>query len=165
MRQGKVKRLLPVIGAVTLVGFLLLMFWPSSSYDRNKVHPSLRDLEMPLQAVNVEYFMDGGSIGVTLIDCRGRSARFALPVSAAPGPKYPQLLVGVVHSSKPGGVEVASEWSSDTRNCLIECVEHSPTPAPEDDLALIALRGSPIDYARLFGKWVSSVAKGRFSRP
>jgi len=124
------------------------LMWPTASYDLNRVHPSLRQLATPYQTVGTSYFLDGGSIGVVIVDRDGRRLLLALPVSYQDGRKYPQLFIGATHTSKTGAVEVA--FSQDTRRMLISVIERHRSSADLSDSALVSLRGAPRDHARLW---------------
>jgi len=69
---------------ISLVFFAILavavLSWPTAGYDLNRVHPSLRQLATPYQTVGTSYFLDGGSIGVAIVDRDGRRLLLALPV-------------------------------------------------------------------------------------
>jgi hypothetical protein len=137
---------------LSLVFFAILavacLLWPTASYDLNRVHPSLRQLATPYQSVGTGFFLDGGSIGVVIVDRDGRRLLLALPVSYQDGRKYPRLFVGATHTSKTGAVEVA--FSDDTRRMLISVIEDHRSSPGDSDIALLSLRGAPRDHARLW---------------
>jgi hypothetical protein len=124
-----------------------LLLWPTAGYDISRVHPSLRELATPYQSVSTGYYLDGGSIGITIVDRDAHKLDLALPVSSKGGRSYPQLFIGATHSSKTGAVEVA--FSDDTRRMLISVIEHHQTAGDSSDIALVGLRGAPRDYARI----------------
>jgi len=134
-----------VFFAIVVVAALL---WPTASYDLNRVHPSLRQLATPYQSVSTSDYLDGGSIGVVIVDRDGRRLLLALPVSYQDGRKYPRLFMGATHTSKTGAVEVA--FSEDTRRMLISVIERHGSSAGDSDIALLSLRGAPRDHARLW---------------
>jgi hypothetical protein len=137
---------------ISLVFFAILavaaILWPTASYDLNRVHPSLRQLATPYQTVRTSDYLDGGSIGVVIVDRDGRRLLLALPVSYEDGRKYPRLFVGATHTSKTGAVEVA--FSEDTRRMLISVIERHGSSTGDSDIALLSLRGAPRDHARLW---------------
>jgi hypothetical protein len=139
---------------ISLVFFAILavacLLWPTASYDLNRVHPSLRQLATPYQSVGTSDCLDGGSIGVVIVDRDGRRLLLALPVSYQDGRKYPQLFIGATHTSKTGAVEVA--FSEDTRRMLISVIEDHRSSAGDSDIALLSLRGAPRDHARLWSR-------------
>jgi hypothetical protein len=126
-----------------------VLLWPTASYDINRVHPSLGELATPYQSVSTDYYLDGGSIGITIVDRDAHKLQLALPVSQR-GRSYPRLFVGATYSSKTGAVEVA--FSEDTRRMLISVIEHHRTAADSSDIALVWLRGAPRDYVRIGGR-------------
>jgi hypothetical protein len=137
---------------VSIVCFAILavaaLLWPTASYDLNRVHPSLRQLATPYQSVSTGEYLDGGSIGVVIVDRDGRRLLLALPVSYEGGRKYRKLFVGATHTSKTGAVEVA--FSDDTRRMLISVMEDHRSSPGDSDSALVSLRGAPRDHARLW---------------
>jgi hypothetical protein len=134
-----------VIVAILAVAAVL---WPTATYDRSRVHPSLRELATPYQSVSTGYYLDGGSIGVVIVDRDGRRLLLALPVSYEGGRKYRKLFIGATHTSKTGAVEVA--FSEDTRRMLISVMEEHRSSPGDSDSALVSLRGAPRDHARLW---------------
>jgi len=144
--------------AILVVAVLL---WPTAGYDISRVHPNLRELATPYQSVSTGYYLDGGSIGITIVDRDARKLELALPVSSERGRSYPQLFIGATYSSKTGAVEVA--FSEDTRRMLISVIEHHRTSADSSDIALVSLRGAPRDYARIYSHAAVSFCR-RFTR-
>jgi len=142
------KKLLISISLLVIV-VAALVLWPTAGYDITQVHPSLRELATPYQSVNTGYYLDGGSIGITIIDRDARRLELALPVSSERGRSYPKLFIGATHSSKTGAVEVA--FSEDSRRMLISVIEHHRTSTDSSEIALVSLRGSPCDYAHICG--------------
>jgi len=153
------KLVISVLLLAILVAAVLL--WPTAGYDISKVHSSLRELVTPYQSVSTGYYLDGGSIGITIIDRDARRGEFAWPVSSERGRSCPKLFIGATHSSKTGPVEVA--FSGDTRRMLISAIEHHRTSDDSSDIALASLRGAPRDYARICGHAVVSFCQ-RFTR-
>ena len=126
----------------------VILLWPAAGYDLSRVHPKLRELSAPYQSVKTGYYLDGGSISVTIVDRDGRKLELALPVSGKNGRiSYPQLFIGGIHVSKTNTVEV--EFTEDTRRMLIATIEEHRTTTDDSDIALIRLRGASRDYARI----------------
>src|SRR6185503_13602782 len=96
-----------IIIAVSLLAVFVatVLLWPTAGYDIDRVHPSLRELATPYRSVGTGYYLDGGSLGIAIVDRDGRKLELALPVSAAHGRSYPQLFIGATHTSKTGAVE------------------------------------------------------------
>jgi len=111
------------------------------------VHPNLRDLATPYQSVSTGYYLDGGSIGITIVDRNSRKCELALPVSSEHGKSYPRLFIGATHIGKTGAVEVA--FSADTRRMLISVVDQHRKSTDDSNIALVELRGAPRDYAQI----------------
>ena len=140
------KKLIISICLLVLV-LTVALLWPTASYDINQVHPSIRELSTPYQSVTTSFYLDGGSIGITIIDRDSKKLALALPVSSENGTSYPRLFIGATHSSKDGAVE--ADFSDDTRRILISVIEQHSQPNDGSDIVLMALRGAPRDYARI----------------
>jgi hypothetical protein len=81
----------------------------------------------------------------------------ALPVSSAGGQTYPRLFIRATHASNTNAVEVA--FSEDTRRMLISIIERRQSAADSGDVALVALRGSPRDYVRIYSHAVVALCR------
>ena len=141
------KKLLIAVSFLGAVGAVALL-WPTGRYDMSRVHPALRELATPYQSVRSSYYLDGGSVGITIVDRDGHRLQLALPVSGQRGRPYPRLFVGATSSSTPGAVEV--EFTEDTRRMLISIIEQHQNGS--HDAVLLALRGAPRDYARTLSR-------------
>lgn len=146
--MSRIKIAVAVVGVVCL-GLLLLL---PKNYDRSQVLPAVRDLPRPFQKVVVEWYLDGGSIGLEITDAAGRTTWFALPVDSGPGKsrQYPRLFVGARSAKHSNAVEVA--FSPETRRYLGEILQEDAS-GPYRDVALIALRGSFRDYFGGFSRF------------
>lgn len=154
------RRALQVVLAIT-VGGLALLFWPWPPYSRSKVDPSLQALVTPYRSVVTEYYLDGGSVGIRITDRNGTAMEFALPVSAGKSRRYERVLVGVMHARDVGKSPVPAENGRDTKNMLIRVVERYSSGDVDSMAALLALRGAPRDYVRVyFNSWFRPVGRG-----
>jgi len=141
----KKRKILIIVGLMT--GVLLVAWqWPISSYDFTNVHPIIQNLKQPYQNVYVSYYLDGGSIGIRIIDQDGQQLKLALPISE--GPEYRKLYQGATHHTETNAVEIV--FSEDTRKYLIDTIEHY-AESIDRDISLIALRGAFRDYAKAYG--------------
>lgn len=139
------RKKLGMMAALLAIGLMGFWWWPEAKYDIRNVHPSLRGLVAPYRSVSTAYYMDGGSIGVSIVDGGGSRLDLALPVAAdGPGRTYPRLFIGATHTSKPGAVEVP--FSKDTRLMLISIIEQNRSPLDGSGIALTEMRGAPRDY-------------------
>lgn len=130
-------------------GFVLAGCWffrPTPSYDPAKVDPRLTSLEKPYQQVRVAYYMDGGSIGIEIVDKRGRKEQFAIPAHLGDTNRYTRIFVGAMYDHKQEAVEIIKP--EPTKRMLIEILAAMPDRSPWDDYCLMALRRSPTDVAR-----------------
>ena len=66
--------------ALLAVFFAGLVAWPTAGYDERQIHPRLQALNIPYQSVKTDYFLDGGSVGITSVDRDGNKLELALPV-------------------------------------------------------------------------------------
>lgn len=141
MRKKKI-----LVAVLTLVGLVLLALfvWPNRRYDATQVTPALRALATPYRSVNAECFMDGGSIGLTIVDAHGQSLALALPVSDG-APRYSRLFLGATYAQHTNATEVA--FSEDTRRMLISVIDQYRQPHDESAHVLWCLRGAPKDHA------------------
>ena len=149
------------VGLAMAFGGLALLFWPWPPYSRSKVDPALQALVTPYRSVVTEYYLDGGSVGIRITDRNGTSVEFALPVTAGKSQKYERVLVGAMHSRDGGKSAVPVEHGSDTKNMLIQIVERYSSSDIDGMAALLALRGAPRDYLRVyFNSWFRPAGRG-----
>lgn len=87
------KKLTLALSSLALAA-LVLFLWPTDGYDINGVDPILNGLASPYQTVSAAIFLDGGSIGITIVDRKGQKVELALPVSTNDNTKYPRLFIG-----------------------------------------------------------------------
>jgi hypothetical protein len=139
------KRAFVILCAFSLAVVLATAFWPTETYDIRRVQPQIRDLATPYASVRVNYHLDGGSLGVVIVDRGSRRLDFVLPVSIG-NPKYQRLRIGTSDPSLPGLVE--AELNEDTRRMLNATFDQYLTNVVNRDLALMALRGSVRGHVR-----------------
>ena len=155
MRKFSFRGKVAIAASALAFGLLIAVFcWPTPDYDLERVHPSLRSLARPYRSVETGYYLDGGSIGITIVDAKGQVLELALPVedgSWYPAGWYPQLFIGATTENSPGAVEV--DFSEDTRAMLFAIIEEYDSSADDSLAALIAFRASPRDLAR--GVWMT----------
>lgn len=146
-----------VAAAAAIVG-AILFFWPPHRYNFSRVHPSIRNLKRPYQRVDPIYYLDGGSVGVEIVDRDGETLLLAFPVDWNPrdGETYHRLFVGATYCDFPGAVEV--EFTEDTREYVAELIAQCP-PGEERDHALLALRGSCCDYVGFIARTIMNGRK------
>lgn len=138
-----------------LVAVVAVVFWflrPAPRYDIQRVDSRLRALQQPYRSVKTGYYMDGGSIGIEIVDRDDRTEQFAIPSHLGDANRYTQVFVGAMHDRTPGAVEIAEP--EHTRRMLICILQDYPNRTAWDDFALMALRRRPVDSARcLVHKW------------
>jgi hypothetical protein len=152
------KKLIIAIACVG-VAILGLLLWPSS-YDISRVNLSIRTLRQPYQRVSAEYFLDGGSVGMEIVDRDGQKIELAVPIYDGPGDEctYHRLYLGARYWKNTNAVEVP--FTEDTKRFLADVISHYAT-GPDRDCSLIALRGSPRDYVDVYGRALLRKATGK----
>ena len=154
MTRSRTKILLVIAAGV--LGILFWLFYPSPSYDLSRVEPRLRALQAPYQNMKALYYLDGGSVGIEIVDQFGTREQFSFPVFLGGTNNYSKVYVGTLHVSKPGAVLVSD--SEQTKRMLIAILADLPTRSVEEDVCLTVLRRRPTDYLRcMMNKW-----SGRF---
>jgi hypothetical protein len=127
-------------------------FRPSAAYDLDRVNVRLRSLQTPYQVVRTAYYLDGGSIGIEIVDRDGRREQFCLPSHLGDTNRYSRVFVGAMHDRKAGAVEVTEP--EHTKRMLIQVLASMPKRTADDDICLMALRRRPSDFAVcLIHKW------------
>jgi hypothetical protein len=151
------KRKYIIIGVVTLIA-VCLAYWffrPLPSWDITRVEPRLRALREPYRSVVTYFWLDGGSIGISITDRDGTREQFAIPSDQHTNP-YAKVYVGTVHViwSGPGdAVEVADP--ENTKWMLVSILHDYPGRKYGDDYVLALLTRRPVDIARfLIEKWM-----------
>jgi len=144
-----------VIIICCLIAVAVLAFWffrPASSYDIQRVDSRLRALQQPYRSVKTGYYMDGGSIGIEIVDRDGRMEQFAIPSHLGDTNRYTKVFVGAMHDRKPGAVEIIEP--EHTKRMLVCILQDYPNRTAWDDFALTALGRRPVDFVRcLILRW------------
>lgn len=136
-----------VVACVAL-SLLVVWFWPDSPIDMTKVHPELRDLKLPLRKAAIEYYLDGGSIGVRLEDASGKVLAYAIPCDSPAG-KYKELRVGAMYVGKAETQPVESPQES--MRYLQRLADDNAPLNVNKVAALFGWRAAPRDCLRLVG--------------
>src|SRR5260221_9101537 len=122
-----------LIGAVVIVlGVTVWFFWSGGMFSMSRVDPSVRKLQEPFQLVWTDFWLDGGSVGIRIVDRDSRTVEFTLPVfidSPRP-PRYDRLFVGDVHFST-NVVEVPHP--EETKRMLADIVDRYVSSGPQHD--------------------------------
>ena len=142
-------RLVVVVLSVLVAAVAAYTLREPCSYDPAKVHPDLRSLKEPYRKVSIDYYVaEGGAIGVAVTDADGTEKKFLLPAPAAGSGRYEQVLAGVQFVKEAGGVPVPEP--DPTRRMLTDIVVRYGDGGPDADMALLALRGHPVDRLRVW---------------
>ena len=68
--------------------FLVASVWifrPIHSPNTGAISTSLSELREPYQSIETSYFLDGGSVGIRIVDAGGREARFCVRADLGDG--------------------------------------------------------------------------------
>jgi hypothetical protein len=145
------KRKVVIAILVVVLILLSLLFWPFSSYDFSLVHSRIQALQKPYQRVAADYYLDGGSVGIEIVDRDGQKLELAIPLYDGPSDPctYHRLFLGARYSTYSNAVEVA--FTQDTKRYLADMIGRYATGV-DRDCALIRLRGLPRDYVEVYGR-------------
>ena len=135
------------IAACFLVAWAVLV-WPFGAVDLKDV-PAGLPLQPPYARVDVGYYLDGGSVGLQVVEQSGQTNLLALPVGVSGGKRvYTNLVIGTIwvgRTNTPG-----MPLTDELRDYLAALIEHHGTPKGDAALALSDFRGAPKDYLRMF---------------
>lgn len=138
-----------VIVSLALAAVTTVTLEAPCRYDEAKLFPELRALKEPFRKVAIDYYVaEAGAIGVAITDAAGVEKQFLLPAPAQKGGAYTQVLAGVHYVKEPGGVPVPDP--EQTRRRLTDIVVRYGDRGPDADMALLALRGHPVDRLRVW---------------
>ena len=135
-----------VMGALFAMLLLAASCWfvrPHRRPEQALVEPRLTSLREPFQSCAVNYYMDGGSIGIDIVDAAGRKEQFAIACHLGSSERYERVFVGALHDALPG---VAN--STATKQALILVLAEHRNGDPYIDVALAELANRPLDWAR-----------------
>src|SRR5450756_1882571 len=134
-----------IIGCLMAIAIAALWFFqPAPGYDIQRVDSRLRSLQQPYRSVKTAYYMDGGSIGIEIVDRDGRMEQFAIPSHLGDTNRYTKVFVGAMYDRKPGAVEVSD--SEQTKHMLVYILASKPNRTPDEDFYLFCLRRRPADF-------------------
>ena len=132
----------------------------SPDYDISRVDARLRALQQPYRSVTTVYYLDGGSIGIAIVDRDGRREAFALPCDdLSDTNSYNKVFVGAAHANWAGATRIAEP--EHTKRMLVCVLRDYPNRTPWDDYCLMQLRRRPVDFARdLIHRWRGDYGPG-----
>jgi transglutaminase-like putative cysteine protease len=104
-------------------------------------------LQEPIRVTKALFYLDGGSIGLEIVDGRGATTSFALPISSVSGAdRYTHFALGTVRAAKTNSQQLIP-LDSKTRAYIAYLLERKTPRDTDADIALTSLRGAPRDYA------------------
>ena len=146
--RNKVRLIVVVVAVLGAVATTYTLREPCR-YDLARVHPDLQGLKEPYRKVAIDYYVaEGGAIGIAVTDAAGVEKQFLLPAPAAGSDRYDQILAGVQFVKQAGGIPVPNP--DPTRRMLTDIVVRHGDGGPDADMALLALRGHPVDRLRVW---------------
>lgn len=126
--------------------FLIALIWiyrPYPGFDSTKVIPEIATLEKPFKTVVLQYWMDGGSVGITIVDVDGKELKACIPE-----PDHQRLYIGATHHwEKNTAKEIANP--KDSISQLLTLIRTHDTFTHSNDLYLAAASGRVRDYFRV----------------
>lgn len=140
------------ISVIAIAMILAVLYcWPYSRYDLSKIHPKLRGLNQPYQSITADVYLDGGSLSVEIIDRDGQVLQVALPVVAGTGSSqvYPRFFIGALNATSTNAIEAG--FPEDNKRYLAGILSENNV-AHDKETVLLALRGSPRDYADIYSR-------------
>jgi len=141
-------RLIVVVVAALVAAVTAYTLWEPRNYDPAKVHPDLQALKEPFGKVSIDYYVaEQGALGIAVTDAAGVEKKFLLPAPTSSG-RYEKILAGVQFVKQAGGVPVPEP--EQTRRRLTDIVVRYGDGGPDADMALLALRGHPLDRLRVW---------------
>lgn len=145
--RGKIRLIVVIVAALVAV-VTAYTLWEPRHYDLAKVHPDLQTLKEPFGKVSIDYYVaEQGAIGLAVTDAAGVEKKFLLP-APTPSGRYEKVLAGVQFVKQAGGVPVPEP--EQTRRRLTDIVVRYGDGGPDADMALLALRGHPLDRLRVW---------------
>lgn len=142
-------RLGVVLVGLAVAGVTAVTLQAPCKFDEAKLSPELRALKEPFSKVAIDYYVaEAGAVGIDITDAAGVEKKFLLPAPAEKGGPYVQVLAGVHYVKEPGGVPVPDP--EQTRRRLTDIVVRYGDRGPDADMALLALRGHPVDQLRVW---------------
>ena len=119
----------------------------SPRWSLNDVHPAVSSLKRPYRQVITEYYLDGGSIGILIVDATGATNTFAFPVTPTGQQVYKIFCPGTMWLTRTNILPLI-KLDEPTRWYFGRLMDESSRDINRS-AALVAFRGAPMDYARV----------------
>jgi len=143
-----IQRCLITFGVISALA-LLWIFRPYATPDPDAVSKHLSELQEPFQSVDTAYFLDGGSVGIRVVDAQGERADFCLRAAMGDGDrKYERLYFGALHYTDEPSAEILQP--SETILRLLEVVRAADGEDRERDFAVASASGRWRDFSKIF---------------
>jgi hypothetical protein len=140
VNRKAVRRLMPrtKLALLILVGSVLAAC--DQPYDRSRVDRPLTELREPYRTIDAAYFLDGGSVGVSLTDRDGRHQFFFVSAKLDEPNPYSRVFVGRIPAEGAAVPEVRDP--DPTKRRLAEILRSKKNRTREEDICVARLSNS-----------------------
>jgi len=131
------------------VGSLLWIFRPYPTTDLTQVHPQLLLLERPYKSIDTDYYMDGGTTTVELVDNKDHVFFLCFPNSMLDEEKHlrDKIFIGAQHYHDEGSILLVGY--EHTKYYLLELLLEKKDRTIIDDRAIAKITGRIRNWARV----------------
>jgi hypothetical protein len=119
---------------------------PSPGYDAAKLDPRFQKIHYPIRKVEVERYLDGGSVGISITDASGEKILSVISAGDNGAGIHREVHVDALNEKAPEAKRAAHP--GDNINFLIQIMEQSAVPSDDRAVALLELRGYARDHLR-----------------
>jgi hypothetical protein len=115
--KRKVTLILSTFCLAYVVAFATWLHWPPPAPDPTLVEPRLIALREPFRSVQSFYYMDGGTIGIRIIDANGHTEEFTSPSHLGSDESHQRIFIGGIYDRHSWTAEV--DHPNETRAALV----------------------------------------------
>jgi hypothetical protein len=124
---------------------------PSPRYNSARLDPQFQRISFPVRNVEVERYLDGGSVGIVITDSKGD--RILCEISSGEQGSGVKRVVYVGTLSGKVAEAIQAEHVCDNLHFLLRVIEENGSPSHDRTVALLELRGYARDYMRAWLLW------------
>jgi hypothetical protein len=124
------------------------VFRPDHKPNMTEVIPELSGMKEPFKRIHSVYYLDGGTVGIQLIDQQDNEISFSLPAPLGGNDRYKELFKGALHYNEEGSQEISNPQETKAR--LAQILRSNPNFNQETDIALASMTGRLRDYLKIF---------------
>jgi hypothetical protein len=149
------RRLFRLAAVVAALGLSWWFFRPLPRVDPARVDPRLSSLREPYLRVRAERYLDGGSVGIEILDANGQTGQFFLPAPMSIDREEPhrRVFAGAMHYLRPGAVEIPD--AEHTRRKLVHILNDYPGRTRDEDGINAILTGRPVEFVKVLATRIS----------